>query len=110
MKLFWNTLVREAEAYAAQGGQALHVTQHDWDPHRYGRDTSHIVARTLLFDQNRRRLVRTVKSFGVCRPIVQCWEEEQHEGQHVDLSIDFLSAAVAQCKRDEDKQPDTHRR
>jgi hypothetical protein len=90
--------VREAMAYALEGGQALHV----WDPgpggahwkgaprvFRQNRPWAH------LFDQDKERLVATVKDLGVRKVLV---ESEGTSRQHVDLCAGPLRKALEQCK------------
>lgn len=98
MKRFEHRQVREALAYAADGGQALHV----WDPGpdaaaRYPKAPAVFLRNrpwAHLFDQNPDRLYRTAKRLGVRRVVV---ERRGGRGQHVDLCGKPLDRALAEC-------------
>ena len=98
MKRFEQREIREAVAFAAAGGQALHV----WDPGERGArwPGAPLVFRRSrpwahLFDQDKVRLVETVTALGVNVVVVS------HEGtprQHVDLCARPLERAIKLCE------------
>ncbi|WP_406698536.1 hypothetical protein V5E97_06605 [Singulisphaera sp. Ch08] len=93
--------VDEAQDYALAGGQALHTHQiivdYDKAPACFvravekGEDIAH------LFDQDRERLVQTVRSLGVNIVLI---ERKGQRGQHVDLCGSPLKRALKQCAAD----------
>lgn len=99
MKSFPCREVEEVKAYAAAGGQALHLHRIIMDRRRaprcfvrevdVGRDIAH------LFDQDEARLRATAKRLGV-RVIVV--ERRGEPGQHIDLCGAPLRKAVALCE------------
>lgn len=90
--------VKEAQDYAAAGGQALHTHQiivdYDKAPACFvravekGEDIAH------LFDQDSRRLVRTAIALGIRDILV---ERRGQRGQHIDLCGKPLSRALKTC-------------
>lgn len=91
--------IREAEAYANNGGQALHchriIVNKDTAPRCFvnavarGEDIAH------LFDRDYARLVLTARKLGVKKIVV---EYVGHEGQHIDLCGGPLKKALALCE------------
>jgi hypothetical protein len=84
MKLFPRRQIREAMAHAGAGGQALHVMGGSFaylrpDTPSCFKGRSEIAH---LFDQNRDRLIKTAKRFGV--RVIKV-ERDGGEGQHIDL-------------------------
>lgn len=98
MRRFEHREIREALAYAAEGGQALHV----WDPGPSAAETYPKAPAVFLrnrpwahlFDVNADRLYRTAKRLGVRRVVV---ERRGKRGQHVDLCGGPLKKALAEC-------------
>lgn len=97
--LFQAREIRQAIAHALDGGVALHV----WTPDP-GQDWTHapqVFRKNMsqwahLFDQDRARLERTVRSFGVKQVFVH------HAGtrrQHADMCATPLARAVARSLR-----------
>lgn len=99
MKQFATRELREAIAYAAAGGQALHLHRYIIDRSKApscfkaaitrGQDIAH------LFDQDEARLVDTVKRLGVR---VISVERRGQPGQHVDLCGWPLERAKSLCE------------
>jgi hypothetical protein len=91
--------IRKAIAFAAAGGQALHLHQIivDWEKAPFcfrreveaGRDIAH------LFDQDERRLIATARNLGVKVILV---ERRGQPSQHIDLCSGPLRKAVAAAK------------
>lgn len=102
MKKFSFREIDEAKEYAAAGGQALHLHRIIVDRKKApmcfvaavarGEDIAH------LFDQDTRRLERTVRRLGVRIVVV---EHEGRPGQHVDLCAGPLKKALLLCEPDE---------
>jgi uncharacterized protein (DUF58 family) len=98
MRRFTQMQLREAIAYAADGGQALHthriIPSRDRAPRCFvravdaGQDIAH------LFDQDRDRLERTARRLGV-RVIVV--ERAGTLSQHIDLCGGPLRQALVSC-------------
>jgi hypothetical protein len=96
LKIFTVWEVEEAKAYAAAGGQALHLHQIivDWDKAPFcfrreveaGRDIAH------LFDQDEMRLIATARGLGVKVILV---EHRGQPDQHIDLCAGPLRKAIA---------------
>ena len=105
MKSFTTYEIEEAIAYAASGGQALHLHQFivNWDKApscfvrevKAGRDIAH------LFDQDYARLIKTCRQLGVKVILV---EREGTERQHIDLCGVPLRKAVAMAEADQKEQ------
>lgn len=100
MKLFKEREIREAIAYAKEGGQALHV----WMPRGYekmpGVPKPFKKNKSLwahLFDQNMGRLISTAKKLGVRKIKVG---NEGHKAAHIDLCGAPLDKAIQQCEND----------
>lgn len=108
MKIFQCREIREAEAYAASGGQALHlhriIVDRDRAPRCFvrevdaGRDIAHLV------DLDEARLIATVKQFGVRVVVV---EHRGQSFQHVDLCGGPLRKAIAEARAAESGQDDS---
>ncbi len=98
MKRFETKQIKEAIAYAQAGGQALHV----WEPHtwRHRKNVPAVFRRSdlwaHLFDNDRDRLLRTVKWLGV--RVIKI-DREGERGQHIDLCAGPLQRALALCSR-----------
>jgi hypothetical protein len=99
IRLFQYREVRAALAYAAAGGQALHV----WRPPHDGRRSCwpgaprHFLQFRLwahLIDYNEERLIEAACRFGVWPVRV---ERRGRRGQHVDLCGPALDLALAEC-------------
>ncbi len=88
MKRFKNRAIKEALAYVAEGGQALHGTEAI--PAGGKR-----VLWFHLFDNDLDRLIATVKRLGVRRAMI---ERMNQRGQHIDLCGAPLKKAFAECK------------
>lgn len=101
MKHFTTMQLREAEAHAAAGEQALHTHRIIVDRTRApqcfvravdrGEDIAH------LLDQDEARLRETVRKLGVRIVVV---EHRGEPGQHVDLCAGPLRKALAMCKEE----------
>jgi hypothetical protein len=98
MRRFERRQLREALAWAASGGQALHC-------HRVVRPGCPPVFRSAvargqqvahLFDQDRRRLGATARRLGVRIILV---EQPGTDRQHIDLCLGPLSRALAECQQ-----------
>ena len=93
MKAFKLREIREAIAHAAQGGQALHLMDESWAHLRP--DTPNCFKGrgqiAHLFDQDKARLVATVRRLGV--RVIKV-EREGAPGQHVDLCGKPLALAL----------------
>ena len=98
MKLFEERQIREAYAYAACGGQALHLFS--WPGVYPGAPGCFKNTKQAghLFDQDKDRLIVTAKQFGVRRIKVS---NEGTKKQHVDLCGRPLQKAIKQCERNE---------
>jgi glycerophosphoryl diester phosphodiesterase len=99
MKLFAQREIREARTYALAGGQALHLMagsiadalptapncfkNQKWNGH--------------LFDQDKERLIKTVKRLGVRVIFV---DREDTIGQHIDLCKKPLERAIEQANNE----------
>lgn len=99
MKIFQQRELREAIAYAAAGGQALHVcssaqfvTAAAPGCFKRSKQFAH------LLDQNAVRLVKTAKRLGVRVVVV---ERSAEPRQHVDLCGKPLERAITQAGADE---------
>jgi hypothetical protein len=100
MKLFLTLQIRDAKAYAAAGGQALHVFnfgRQGWlgAPAVFQRHAAAGRPWGHLFDQDRERVIATARRLGVKRIVVH------HPGtpqQHVDLCGKPLNVAIAECE------------
>lgn len=100
MRHFTQWLVEEAQAYAAEGGQALHTHRIivNWEKApgcfkrevNAGRDIAH------LFDQDEQRLRATARKLGVSVIVV---ERRGRPGQHIDLCGGPLRKALALCEK-----------
>jgi hypothetical protein len=101
MRVFSCMEIHEAEAYAAQGGQAVHLHQIIGDPARAPQCFVRALARgeylAHLFDQDEKRLISTARKLGVRVVVV---EHRGQPGQHVDLMGRPLQRALALCKAD----------
>lgn len=99
MRVFSCLEVNEAEAYAAQGGQAIHLHRIIVDPARAPQCFVRAVARgedlAHLFDQDEKRLISTARKLGVRVVVV---ERRGQPGQHVDLMGRPLQRALALCE------------
>lgn len=94
MKLFTRREIREAKAYALEGGQALHVFPAYKEPNapicfKQSREWAH------LLDQDEERLIKTAKRFGVRKIVV---DQQGTERQHIDLCAGPLRKAKARCE------------
>jgi glycerophosphoryl diester phosphodiesterase len=97
MKLFAQRDLTAARAYAAAGGQALHVMSGafgDADPtapncFKNQKQIAH------LFDQDKERLIKTVKRLGVRVIFV---DREDTIGQHIDLCKKPLERAIQESE------------
>jgi len=91
--------VEEAQAFAAEGGQALHLHTIIMDREKAPRcfvaavDRGEFIAH--FFDQNVRRLYATAAGFGVR---VLCVERRGEPGQHIDLCGEPLKRALRACE------------
>jgi hypothetical protein len=98
MRLFEEREIREAVAYAADGGQALHLFggagayPNAPAPFKKHKDAAH------LFDQDKARLILTSKRLGV--NVIRV-SREGEAYQHVDLCGRPLDRAKAQCENHE---------
>ena len=101
MKLFETMTIREAYAFAKEGGQALHL----FDGKIWGNPsepTPSCFRRTMkagkmwahLFDQDKTRLIATAKRLGVRVIVVS---REGNYAQHIDLCGRPLERALAEC-------------
>jgi hypothetical protein len=79
VKRFEQRELREAIAYAKEGGQALHVHRMNMNGHRLFSRYPEIAH---LLDQDLSRLVATARSLGV--RVIKV-EKRQTESQHIDL-------------------------
>lgn len=90
--------IREAIAYAMEGGQALHthtiIANRDKAPGCFIRDVDAGLEIAHLFDQNASRLCATARRLGVRRVVV---EREGTPRQHVDLCGRPLERALEEC-------------
>lgn len=95
MKLFQQRELREALAFSAAGGQALHIISG-----RFGHSPGapgvfhHQSEIAHLFDRNMVRLILTAKSLGV--RVIKV-ERPGQEGMHVDLCRQPLANARDRC-------------
>lgn len=100
MKIFKALQVREAIAYAAKGGQALHLHQiivnRDTAPRCFvaAVDRGEYIAH--LFDQDKERLVKTARRHGVKVIYI---DKEDTPRQHIDLCAGPLRAVHAWAKQ-----------
>jgi hypothetical protein len=98
MKEFSKRQLREALAYSNEGGQALHLHNVIANPKRapacFKRDIRKGFQIAHLFDCDRKRLIATVKMFGVTKIKV---EREGEPSQHIDLCGTPLSKALMYC-------------
>jgi hypothetical protein len=96
MKQFALRELREARAYAMEGGQALHLMDGSFAYLR--KDTPGCFKGQMeiahLFDQDKTRLIATAKRFGV--RVIKV-EREGTESQHIDLCRGPLVKAKAMC-------------
>jgi len=98
MRSFIQRQVREARAYAAQGGQALHLHRIIGDRRRAPRcfvravDNGNPIAH--LFDQDLERLRSTARRLGVRVILI---EDQGTEWQHIDLCGAPLNRALSEC-------------
>lgn len=101
MKSFECLELPEALAFAAAGGQALHLHQIIVDERKAPRCFVRAVARgeqiAHLFDQDEARLIATARRLGVNVVVV---EHRGEEGQHVDLCGGPLRKAMALCRQE----------
>jgi len=83
VKLFETRQIREARAFAAGGGQALHLMTGDW-ARGWGGPACFQRAKEFahLFDQDVSRLIGTARRLGVRKVAVH---GPRTPGQHVDL-------------------------
>jgi hypothetical protein len=94
MKLFSYREVRQAQVFSLEGGQALHVWEHNG---RFPNAPKVFLRHSEwahLFDQDTERLKKTVRSLGVKQIFIH------HPGtdrQHVDLCGSPLEKAKKQC-------------
>lgn len=96
MKVFAQRELHDAYAHAAVGGQALHLMD-GWLAHRRPDTPACFKNRgqiAHLFDQDRDRLIKTVRKLGV--RVIQV-EREGERGQHIDLCGRPLERALAQA-------------
>lgn len=93
MRLFQRREYKQALDHAAQGGQALLV--HAWGGPSKVPCFNGAVTIGKLFDQERDRLIATVKRLGV-RKIKVC--REGQPGQHIDLVASPLERAKHECQ------------
>jgi hypothetical protein len=95
MKIFQQDEIEEAEAYAMDGGQALHlhriIVDRDKAPACFVRAIERGESIAHLFDQDRIRLIRTARHLGVSFIVV---EHPGKPGQHVDLCGAPLQKAI----------------
>lgn len=102
MKVFATREVEEAKAYAAAGGQALHL--HDIIPDRNAAPRCFVNAVDRgepiahLFDRNRARLVATARLLGVHVIVV---DRDGGAGQHIDLCAGPLRKCYKQLDDDQ---------
>jgi len=96
VKQFAEREIKAALAYAAGGGQAVHLMGH-WATQLPG--APQVFRRATgcahLFDQNLDRLVITARGFGV--RVIKV-ERAGEEGQHIDLCGKPLEKAKARCE------------
>jgi hypothetical protein len=101
MKAFQSRELPEAEAHAANGGQALHLHQIIVDRRKAPRCFVAAVERgediAHLFDQDEARLRATVRRLGVKVVVV---ERRGQPGQHVDLCGGPLRKALAEREKE----------
>lgn len=100
MKIFEERQIREAYAHAQEGGQALHLMA---GRYAYLRDDTPSCFKgrrqiAHLFDQDKERLTRTAKRFGVRVILV---EREGTHQQHIDLCGKPLERAMELAKQEE---------
>lgn len=90
--------LKEALAFAASGGQALHLHQIIVNRKKAPRCFVNAVDRgediAHLFDQDKDRLIKTAKQLGVRVILV---EREGAKGQHIDLCGKPLTLAKERC-------------
>lgn len=91
IKRFEERELREAIAFAKEGGQALHVHSLNQNGHRLFRRYPKIAH---LFDQDRVRLVATARELGV-RVIVV--DHPGTDKQHIDLCGKPFNLALSAC-------------
>ena len=101
MKQFGMMAIYEAEAYAAAGGQALHLHNIIVDRRRAPRCFVQAVDRGEqighLFDQDKERLKQTARKLGVRVIYI---DHEDEPGQHIDLCGGPLRKALALCEEE----------
>lgn len=99
MRKFELREVDQAEAYSMAGGQALHlhniIVDYDKAPGCFVRAVERGENIAHLFDQDRERLIQTVRDLGVNVVLV---ERKGQPGQHVDLCGGPLRKAVKACE------------
>ncbi len=98
MRVFQQREIKEAEAHAAEGGQALHLMSGRF---AYLRDDTPSCFKgreqiAHLFDQDVARLAATARRLGVRVVLI---ERRGQEGQHVDLCGRPLERALAECEQ-----------
>ena len=97
MTVFQQRRLHEAFAFAAAGGQALHLIDGRFAYLR--RDTPQVFKNRAqlahLFDQNKERLVATAKKLGV--QVIRV-EYPDHLRQHIDLCAGPLRRALQLCE------------
>lgn len=99
MKRFEQSELREAEAYAAAGGQALHLHRIIVNRNKAPRCFVQAVDRgehiAHLFDQDEARLIATARRLGVLIIVVEYRGKPE---QHIDLCSGPLREAIAECE------------
>lgn len=100
MKTFEERQIREAYAHAQEGGQALHLMAGRYAYLREDTPSCFKGRRQIahLFDQDRERLIRTARRFGVRVILV---EREGTHQQHIDLCGKPLERAMELAKQEE---------
>jgi hypothetical protein len=91
MKLFEMREIREAQEYALQGNQALHVHTINQGHRMFKRYP--VIGH--LFDQDKERLVQTAKQLGV--RVIKIGREGER-GQHIDLCGKPFEKACELCR------------
>lgn len=104
MKVFEQRQLGEARKYSVEGGQALHLMSGDFAYLRRDTPSCFKGKKVLahLFDQDRERLVKTVKRLGVS--VIRV-EREGTESQHIDLCGKPLERALSEARKIEPEQP-----
>lgn len=100
MKVFQMREIREAQDYAAQGGQAIHLHAFITDkaPDVFKKAVAGGNQIAHLFDRDTKRLASTALSLGIRRVVIE------HQGtprQHVDLCGGPLEKAVRMAQEPE---------